>query len=278
MFNYADKFPGLVLGTFPNITGKNASGPSATDGTPFTADYISDHWGWMQALLHEEGITPNGQAEAAGSSQIMEAFRRGAALPPGLVIHSAVQNPVAVASMRLLHLAGQVADISPSSPYYRMGVAVYCGDDKNATAQAFYKCADASGNTRSTSGAYMKLPDCRGLFLRGAGINGQYTAANDTPYDGGAIGAFMGDTIRNIIGHSALSSILGVWHDTDLATFLSGFSGALSAINTATVGLELSPSAQQRLAWRLAIDASLAVPTSYENRPASISAAAYMTY
>jgi hypothetical protein len=64
-----------LQGTFPNITGKNASGPGASDGTPFTKDYIDDLWGWMQDLLNEAGLVPNGQPEEAGSSQIVQSLR-----------------------------------------------------------------------------------------------------------------------------------------------------------------------------------------------------------
>jgi hypothetical protein len=87
-------------------------------------------------------------------------------------------------------LSGQI--ISITGDYARLSANVYVGDAANDTAEAFYKC-DASGE-RDTSGAYMKLPDCRGLFLRGTGsqtrtVNWTDSDSNghsdNTTYDGG---------------------------------------------------------------------------------------------
>jgi hypothetical protein len=192
MINYGTKFAGLGTGTFPNFAAKNASGPTATDGFPFTADSVNDWIGFTQALLNLAGITPNGQAEVAGSSQLIEAFIRGAAQRPGDIVFTAMPTQAQRAQHRLLDLAGQI--LPNSGDYTRLIANVYCGDAANPSAPAFYKC-DGSGN-RNASGAYLKIPDCRGIFLRGAGQNGTYTMANDTPYDGNAIGTFLGDAIQ----------------------------------------------------------------------------------
>jgi len=74
MKNYKSLFQQLVLGQWPNIKAKNASGPSATDGTPYTDDVINDIWGFMQDTMHSAGFTPNGQSEEAGSGQILQAI------------------------------------------------------------------------------------------------------------------------------------------------------------------------------------------------------------
>jgi hypothetical protein len=53
--------------------------------------------------------------------------------------------------------------------------------------------AAASGKLRATpedNGAFLAIPDGSGLFMRGAGQNAFHKAANDAPYDGGAIGEF----------------------------------------------------------------------------------------
>ena len=63
-------------GTFPNYSGKNATGAGATDGTEWIAGYIDDYgWGWAQALMEHENLTPDGVTEAAGASQILDAIQ-----------------------------------------------------------------------------------------------------------------------------------------------------------------------------------------------------------
>jgi hypothetical protein len=199
MFNYGVKFAGLGIGTFPNFAAKNASGPTATDGFPYTADSVNDWIGFTQDLLNRAGLTPNGQAEADGGSQLINALMRGAAQRPGDVVYTAVPTQALRAQSRLLDLAGQIIPITGA--YSRLAAAAYCGDSLNAAAPAFYKC-DASGN-RTTSGAYMKLPDCRGLFLRGAGTN-----SASSIYAGGAVGAFIADALQGH-AHSASKTLIG---------------------------------------------------------------------
>lgn len=51
--------------------------------------------------------------------------------------------------------------------YAALTAAIYCGDAINATAEFGYRCTDATGVTRSPTGAYIRLPDMRGEFPRG---------------------------------------------------------------------------------------------------------------
>lgn len=55
------------------------------------------------------------------------------------------------------------------SAYSALDAAIYCGDTNNATAESCYRCTNpASPSTsRSTTGAYLVLPDERGEFQRG---------------------------------------------------------------------------------------------------------------
>jgi hypothetical protein len=46
----------------------------------------------------------------------------------------------------------------------------------------------------------MRVLDHRGLFSRAAGQNSKYKMANDAPYDGKSIGAYISDAIRDIKG------------------------------------------------------------------------------
>ncbi|KAF1043070.1 MAG: hypothetical protein GAK35_02390 [Herbaspirillum frisingense] len=55
------------------------------------------------------------------------------------------------------------------SSYVDLATAIYCGDAANATALWGYRCTSNSNpnGTRSTTGAYIVLPDARGEFIRG---------------------------------------------------------------------------------------------------------------
>jgi hypothetical protein len=114
----------------------------------------------------------------------------GSMVTPGDIVPTA-KNAAARAQARLIDLTGQLILIAD---YAALAANVYCGDADNAAAKAFYKC-NASG-TRSTSGTYMRMPDARGLSLRGAGANGTYKMANNTPYDGGPIGNVLLDMFQ----------------------------------------------------------------------------------
>jgi hypothetical protein len=265
----------LVLGTFPNITGKNASGPTATDGTPFTADYINDMWGAMQDILNAAGLTPNGQAEAAGSSQILTALQRGAGLPPGTILMAA-WNPVTQALMRTIPMNGQLIPIGAGSPYLGLVGATYVGDSHNGDAnlEGYYKC-DAGGN-RNTAGAYFRIPDQRGLFVRAAGQNGTKKMANDTPYDGMSIGSYIADAMQNITG-----DVFTVLAQGDPLFIFSEANGCFYSMDGAKInqiGISgLLPSDTLKYA-SLRINAALVARTSTENRPASISAYVCIKY
>jgi hypothetical protein len=250
MFNYGTKFAGLGQGTFPNFSANNASGPTATDGFPYTADSVNDWIGFTQDLLNRAGLTPNGQAEVAGASQLIAALTMGAAHTPGEVVQTAIPTQAKRAQNRLLDLVGQI--ISITGAYAPLSVNVYCGDAANPTAPAFYKC-DASGN-RSTSGAYMKLPDCRGMFLRGAGQNGTYRMASDAPYDGKSIGEKGNDAIRNIKGNIFVSQGGPVMASGAFTT------GGTTAYENIVNGVTSDPAV-------IIFDASRWVPTSNENTP-----------
>ena len=54
------------------------------------------------------------------------------------------------------------------SSYSALATAIYCGSGANGTAEWGYKCTNPASPTatRSTSGTYIVLPDCRGRFPR----------------------------------------------------------------------------------------------------------------
>lgn len=57
----------------------------------------------------------------------------------------------------------------PVASYMTMTAAIYCGDANNATALWGYRCTNPATptTTRSTTGAYIVLPDGRGEYSRG---------------------------------------------------------------------------------------------------------------
>jgi hypothetical protein len=214
---------------------------------------------------------PGGTAnrQAAGLVE-RTAFLNSRIVPPGTIIQTFIRSAAVRAQKRLLDLSYQI--ISITGTYAALAANVYCGDALNATEPCFYKC-DASGN-RTTSGAYMKMPDCRGLFLRGAGANSVYKGANDTPYDGKSIGTFIADAIRNITGHIESGDVnVNYWN-------ILGQRGVIfpSIFGDSSYCAVLEAVAQVNQMIGFNLDVSRQVPTSHENRPASISAMVCITY
>jgi hypothetical protein len=97
------------------------------------------------------------------------------------------------------------------------------------------------------------------MFTRGAGQNSKYKMANDAPYDGGSIGAYLGDAIRNISGN--IYSIATLSYGAYGAMQHETISGTPLGISQTNGGLE-----------SIQFNASFVVPTALENRPASVSA------
>ena len=267
MIDYKAQYGNLVIGNFPDTVAKNASGPGATDGTPYDAGFISDLWGARQDLLAMAGMTPDGMQEAAGSSQFMEAFRRGAGLPPGMLVMGFFSS-ARKAVMRVLDLEGQIV---PVDVYDKLTDAVWQGPSLNPTVECFYRCDNDANKTRNAAGAYLYLPDMRGLFPRAAGANSVHFPSVNTLYDGGSIGEHISDAIRNIIGTTTNFFVV---------TTNSGASGAfistlmsydqyIQTINNNGTGTGYSKSV---------FNAGYVVPVANENRPGSISVSFFISY
>ena len=172
MIDYGATFTNYT-GTFPNYQAVNVSAPGIGDGTEFVAALVNDIWGRAQALLHYAGMIPNCVQEAPDTAQILTALSRGYGIGPGIGVIYWKNGTPAINGDRVILLQGQVIEISS---YPLLAAAVYVGDANNAAAPAFYKTSDSGGATRSTSGAYLVLPDARGLTLKMLGnatINGR---------------------------------------------------------------------------------------------------------
>lgn len=191
-------------GVFPNAAAKNASGAGATDGTEYLAAILNDEWGFWQEILQRAGQTPNGVTEAAAASGIVAIGNAqqklgalqmlGLGAPGTLCLDMIVPGsgtygagaqsmawgastggpPTRYQYRRVLRLQGQTVLIAT---YPDMCEAIYCGDANNAAATCCYKASDSAGATRSTSGAYMVLPDARGCVPIGTD-----TAAVHSPW------------------------------------------------------------------------------------------------
>lgn len=94
---------------YPHGSAKNESSSGANDGTPYTAEWRNDIWGFFQWLLATAGITPNGTPDTVQNSQYGAALL---ALQPKSVWWGAAEqeDQDTVANLR-----GEMAALSPSS-------------------------------------------------------------------------------------------------------------------------------------------------------------------
>jgi hypothetical protein len=179
-------------GTYPNFVGKNVGGPGLTDGTEWIAAYIDNWgWGWTQALLTYQSITPNGVTESSSASQILDALNKF--FPIGCICEWNRNDDPSTDGFRFLFLNGQ--GITRAN-YSDLDAAVYVGDANNATAPAYYRADNSDGTSRSTTGAFLILPESRGYTTRGLD-----TAASVDP-DGATrgLGDNQADAMQRITG------------------------------------------------------------------------------
>lgn len=212
MIDYAATFTNYS-GSFPNIEAVNVSAPGAGDGTEFVAALVNDIWGRAQALLDYAGLTPDNVQEAPDTAQILTALSRGYGIGPGIGVIYWKNGTPAANGDRVILLQGQVIEISS---YPLLAAAVYVGDANNATAPAFYKTSDSGGTTRSTSGAYLVLPDARGLTLK---MLGNATINGRTKVGPTALGEKQEDQMQ---GH---------WHALIRTQYTGAYGGSAGILN-----------------------------------------------
>ncbi|MDR2740122.1 MAG: hypothetical protein LBB68_09890 [Treponema sp.] len=122
--------------------------------------------------------------------------------------------------MRVIPLEGQALPISQYQDLFNIEWSPAIQESGNW----WYRCT--SNGTRDSDGGYFRILDHRGVASRAAGVNSIYKMANDTPYDGGSIGEFIKDAIRNISGYT-----------TDVASFGSyGTTGVFFSVNAGQNG------------------------------------------
>jgi hypothetical protein len=158
-----------VSGVFPNVVGVNASGPGATDGFEFVANFVNDNnLGIHQMILDRANISPNGVVESVANSQIKEALQKGFGGFPGKVHQWHVASDPGVTGHRALFLHGQGV---LRANYPDLDADCYVGDANNAAVAAagggYYRADDAAGTIPNIAGIYLILPETRGYAPRG---------------------------------------------------------------------------------------------------------------
>jgi hypothetical protein len=230
----------------------------------------------LAVLIAASGKTPNN----VDTDQLLEIVSKNymrERCGPGIICFSAL-NPVEQALRRILPLEGQVISVEL---YQDLCQCVYVGDGPNATAPAFYKTEDSGGATRDTAGAWMVLPDARGIFLRGAGQQSRTVPWTDTGgtqhtmetlYDGKGFGSFGHDRIRNITAKTT-----GNHRKNDPDPQYPVPAGAAYPATDGNQG-QYAGSSTGPLFWTIDFDASRVAPTGPDNAPASESFVIGITY
>ena len=88
---------------------------------------------------------------------------------------------------------------------------VFTSDDSGGSgtfAAWTFACADRTIFGMGDGSTTFRAPDWRGLFIRGAGSSGYYTAANGSAFAGGAVGAPQNDEGQGHIHDSTNSTVL----------------------------------------------------------------------
>jgi hypothetical protein len=212
-------------GPFPNFSAKNATGAGATDGTEWLKALIDDYLlGWSQALLDHEGLSPDGVAEAAGASQILDAIQN--ILPPGMVVEWNLNTDPASYGARYLLLNGQGI---LRANYPELDANVYVGDGNNAAVAAagapFFHADNSDGSSPNTAGVYLILPESRGVVARGLD-----SAASIDP-DGAS--RYLGDLQIDAFQGFEIESLSSMLNTTYLSTNATRTGAAIGSGNKA---------------------------------------------
>lgn len=199
MIDYQASFTYTDGAAFPNTQAVNAD-PGFENGTEFVAKFIDDIWGARQALMDWANLSPDGLTEVPGTSQFISAMRKGFNIGPGFVTPY-FHTSTAITGFRILPLNGQGVLVAS---YPDLTTAVYVGDGNNASVAAagapFYRADDAAGTIPNTAGAYIILPETRGLVPRGLDL----AAINDPLGAGRFLGDYQEDAMQ---GHHHLTTV-----------------------------------------------------------------------
>lgn len=129
-----------VTGAFPSVKAKAATSPTAKDGSPYKAINIDDLTiGWLQALFHKLGATPNGSPEVFDNSQIVDLLSNLASFrEPETITAGGALDPAGFS--RLYNLDGSLGifTITLADGTFN-GQTVELYNEEASTGQIFYK-------------------------------------------------------------------------------------------------------------------------------------------
>ena len=159
-----------LIGTFPNATMIDASGIGTTDGSEFAALPLNDGWEPFQQAIMDYAAgnqnspsgsvgVPNGIADSAGASQMLQAIQKAHGIAPGNYVPWGTYLDPSVTGDRVILLAEQGVLIAT---YPALDSETYVGDANNAAVAAaggkFYRSSDSGGATPNIAGPYLQLP------------------------------------------------------------------------------------------------------------------------
>lgn len=84
---------------YPQGQARNISSPGDGTGTPLERKWVSDLWGFEQALLAAAGLTPSGTPDKVGASQYLEALQWQIANHPLMLPLAFRSIPIEVATI-----------------------------------------------------------------------------------------------------------------------------------------------------------------------------------
>lgn len=131
------------------------------------------------------------------------------------------------AGARLLKANGAAV---PVSSYADLTAAIYCGDTLNATADWGYRSTSSTSPSanRSTTGAFIVLPDARGRFSRGWADDGSLDSGRN-------LWRYQDHAMQDHVHSGGMPSVVapGIPGGNASSPFNAGNTGAVSAANTA---------------------------------------------
>jgi hypothetical protein len=266
MFNYGTKFAGLGTGVFPNFAAKNASGPTATDGFPFTADSVNDWIGFTQDLLNRAGLTPNGQAEANGSSQLVKALMHliNIGLPVGAFFEQYPDAPTPVE-----------AGWPGTWEVWSSRAVIYGLRSTNSGSASIYierqKCGNPLTAADLTVGAQVSSGAYAGYYVREVvTLAGKFTGIEGGNRPTFISGGRQDGRIRNFPGSYTARSLTRAPTNEPSLTIVSGPFGA-SRVGSGSILQQADTDGLSTSFNTIDFDPSIVVPTGPDNAPTNLS-------
>jgi hypothetical protein len=169
------------------------------------------------------------------------------------VFFSYIPTVAEMIKMRVVPLEGQVLPIVQYQDLFNKNWS----PSFQESGDWWYRCT--SNGTRDLEGNYFRVLDHQGLFPRAGGRNSKYKMANDAPFDGKEIGAYIEDAMQEI------NALVGM-----VAQDMQGYPPTPPFLASASIEMTISPGQGIGAKYTKMI-LSTAVRTAEENRPASIS-------